>query len=1033
MAQYATLKAAIDAVIKANGQKEITGTVLNEVLTSMVNSLGANYQFAGVATPSTNPGTPDQNVFYIAGQGGTYTNFNNIAIPNGISFLIWNGSWSSQTVLSGDGGVFDISAYKATGGTLATFADLSAALGENGANIPVAFRKGGMSVKFIQGSAPSSDNNYYQFRYMSSSTAVADFTNVANWQGVDDEPTVESKNLVKSGGVLKTTNSHVFTDNALSNSLIKELYLYKQDGTPINDTLYVNRIDKNIETGGYFYYFIITNGSVNVAVWSAISILSDVIEVPIIERNSSGIYGKAVLDFSKIEDGTYNNLASVINKCAYDLKCSPYLYSSSEILKKYAEINTKLNNEESKVNHHIYTDNVLSNNLIKELYLYKEDGTPITEPLILTEIYKNHLMGAGPYKYCIVIGDGTQNVSVWSAVSISADIIEVELVERNNSGIIGKAILDFSKIADGYYEANASINQCALDIKCSPYLYAEKQSSALSSQVELNTTDIEHIGDEVFFEETRNIPNVTIVKDKYIYPNGITIADLVGFEYAIMPLSYNVKSVSVTGRHFRAGASLVFKDANDNIVGDIITVNDTIYNTITATKPVNAVKAMTCYRNQGYYDRPILFQALYNVGIKEYVDMIGTDGLELPNVSLIPIFGQSLSVGAAATPPISTTCKYKAGIMFNGGVIAVQKEVSYFTDFIPLVELNNETVASGCVEQLIELLQKEKGINVDSAYWDNHKFLFVSCGAGSKTIAMLMDDYYQGLVNAVQGAKNIADSKGWKIDVPAVIYIQGETDQKYTNNTDYATYKAALQSFRSTFDTDVKSITSQAEDVKVILYQTCSQNIVTSVPHPTYTNTAMDVPTAQMSLVKEDANFCACNPAYMLDHSTVETIHLSAVGEKLMGLYCGMSLKKIITKDALFKGVTPNTYLISGNSITIKYNVPNPPLRFDVNFVKEVANMGYAVIDSNDTDILTSVSIFDDEVTLVCSASPLNCKLYYGFNGVNGRDGRIDGSRGNVCDNGNVINNGNVANKQYGMPNYAYSFAKLLSSENGNI
>ena len=36
---------------------------------------------------------------------------------------------------------------------------------------------------------------------MSSSTAVADFTNVANWQGVDNEPTVGSDNLVKSGGV----------------------------------------------------------------------------------------------------------------------------------------------------------------------------------------------------------------------------------------------------------------------------------------------------------------------------------------------------------------------------------------------------------------------------------------------------------------------------------------------------------------------------------------------------------------------------------------------------------------------------------------------------------------------------------------------------------------------------------------------------------------------------------------------------------------------------------------------------------------
>ena len=97
MANYATLKAAINAVIKANGNKEITGTVLNETLTAMVNSLGANYQFAGVATPSTNPGTPDQNVVYLASQAGTYTNFNAVVLPAGIHLLLWNGEWSTQT------------------------------------------------------------------------------------------------------------------------------------------------------------------------------------------------------------------------------------------------------------------------------------------------------------------------------------------------------------------------------------------------------------------------------------------------------------------------------------------------------------------------------------------------------------------------------------------------------------------------------------------------------------------------------------------------------------------------------------------------------------------------------------------------------------------------------------------------------------------------------------------------------------------------------------------------------------------------
>ncbi len=72
MANFATLKAAIAAAIKQNGNNEITGNLLQQQLLAMVDSLGvAGFQFKGVATPETNPGTPDQNVFYLAATPGT--------------------------------------------------------------------------------------------------------------------------------------------------------------------------------------------------------------------------------------------------------------------------------------------------------------------------------------------------------------------------------------------------------------------------------------------------------------------------------------------------------------------------------------------------------------------------------------------------------------------------------------------------------------------------------------------------------------------------------------------------------------------------------------------------------------------------------------------------------------------------------------------------------------------------------------------------------------------------------------------------
>lgn len=99
MANYASLKAAIRQVVKTNGNNEITGILLQQTLLSMIDSLGTfSYQFAGVAIPSTNPGTPDQNVFYIAGQSGTYSNFGTSLTTNEIGVFYYNGSWNVQKI-----------------------------------------------------------------------------------------------------------------------------------------------------------------------------------------------------------------------------------------------------------------------------------------------------------------------------------------------------------------------------------------------------------------------------------------------------------------------------------------------------------------------------------------------------------------------------------------------------------------------------------------------------------------------------------------------------------------------------------------------------------------------------------------------------------------------------------------------------------------------------------------------------------------------------------------------------------------------
>lgn len=97
MAEWSDLKAAIAKIIKTNGNQEITGRLLQNVLNNIVSSVGENSTFAGIATPSTNPGTPDGNVFYLATRAGAYANFNGIAIADGEAVILeWKGRWTKK-------------------------------------------------------------------------------------------------------------------------------------------------------------------------------------------------------------------------------------------------------------------------------------------------------------------------------------------------------------------------------------------------------------------------------------------------------------------------------------------------------------------------------------------------------------------------------------------------------------------------------------------------------------------------------------------------------------------------------------------------------------------------------------------------------------------------------------------------------------------------------------------------------------------------------------------------------------------------
>ena len=110
MANYNGLKSSINNNIYENQTQQITGTVLNAILNEMVTTLGAGYQFAGVAYVGMIPAEPDGRIFYLAGEG-IYTSFDGIQVPQGkLGILKWDSRWHLETI-DGLGGGANLTGY----------------------------------------------------------------------------------------------------------------------------------------------------------------------------------------------------------------------------------------------------------------------------------------------------------------------------------------------------------------------------------------------------------------------------------------------------------------------------------------------------------------------------------------------------------------------------------------------------------------------------------------------------------------------------------------------------------------------------------------------------------------------------------------------------------------------------------------------------------------------------------------------------------------------------------------------------------
>ena len=293
-------------------------------------------------------------------------------------------------------------------------------------------------------------------------------------------------------------------------------------------------------------------------------------------------------------------------------------------------------------------------------------------------------------------------------------------------------------------------------------------------------------------------------------------------------------------------------------------------------------------------------------------------------------------------------------------------------------------------------------------------------GQGATTIAYLGKDSkpYQEFIEDIQTAYKEAIDRGWDFVMPALCWMQGETDVTGYPDTDY------LRLFLQLIDdinNDVKSITGQKQDVEIICYQTGPLTRAKKFNALAYDCPETTIPQGILELVRDNPKYHASGPVYPYTFVR-EAIHIDGIGHQQHGILVALSALDIIHHQKQLRGLLPTKVTNLGQEVIIDYNIPHPPLTFDTIQVAKVENYGFSVITPDNRDIAQSVSIQANKIRIQCSELPDSCRVRYAVNGEPEKTGRQHGPRGNLRDSQGDSLTIDIQGKTYPVHNWSWQF-----------
>lgn len=389
-------------------------------------------------------------------------------------------------------------------------------------------------------------------------------------------------------------------------------------------------------------------------------------------------------------------------------------------------------------------------------------------------------------------------------------------------------------------------------------------------------------------------------------------------------------------------------------------------------------------------------------------------------VVCIPVYGQSLALGEEAeliTDFDSLSNMYDGRIVtenldYKFGFFDNDKKKQWAKKMLNYTKRTFELSVYGMAESLVSQLGKDTMVCIFPG------------GQGATDIMHLNkgNECYKLFGEDIENAYKEASDKGWDFYVPAICWMQGESDLFDYTDTDY---KKALKQFASDVNRDIKQITHQQQDVRIICYQT---NLLTNAAYfraDSFKCREIAVPEAMMELVRDDTLFWASGPTYPYTFAR-ELKHIDGISQKRLGNLAAVSAMGIIRGSEHLRGLVPTAFISNGNVVQISFNVPHPPLVFDTIAVKNPGNYGFSVITSDNRNIIQSVILVDDTIFLHCSELVSGSKVRYAVNGETLKSGWEKGPRGNLRDSQGDSLSVDILGRNYPLHNWCYQFEQLV-------